>query len=110
MSTPTTMGGISSSSYQGVRRKDQSDGYKSTINNNKQDTEINNNKPYIERFMFKGISQQKEFLRVTLTVNRDVQQVQNMIKACKAFCNGRDVPPMRQSIEDMEVYDKKTFC
>ena len=46
MSTPTPMGGISSSSYQGVHRKDQSDGYKNTINNNEPDTEINNNEPY----------------------------------------------------------------
>ena len=109
MSTPTPTGGISSSSYQGVRRTDRSDGYKNTINNNEQDTEINNNKPYVERFVFNGSSQEIEFQRVTLTVNGDVQQVRIMIKACKAFCNSRGIPSMSQSIEDMKVYDKNYF-
>ena len=107
MSTPTPTGGISSSSYQGVCRGNQSDGYKNTINNNKPDTEINNNEPYIERF--KSKSQEKEILRVTLTVNGDIQQAQNMMETCQVFCNRKGVPSMCQSIADMKIYDKTYF-
>ena len=85
----------------------RSDGYKNTINNNKPDTEINNNEPYIERF--KGKSQEKEFLRVTLTVNGDIQQSQNMMEVCQAFCNRKGVLSMCQSIADMKIYYKTYF-
>lgn len=59
--------------------------------------------------MFKGQSQEKEFADVTITVNGGPKQVQDIVAACQAFCNRKQIPTMYKSIEELETYKQSHF-